>query len=100
MLDGNSAALRQQEALWDEQYVLWDGQTKHLKLIVWLDRDVSKFGSKADRIQRIIDKANLQTEQPYDEHDRAYWYVYGPDSAIFALNKALARVPDCDTDIQ
>jgi hypothetical protein len=73
---------------------------EHLQLIVWIDRDVSKFGTKADRIQCIIDKSGLQTEQPYDEHDRAYWYVYGPDSAIFALNKALARVPDCDTDIQ
>jgi hypothetical protein len=85
---------------WDDGQYDAAMETECPKLIVWLDRDVSKFGSKADRIQRIIDKSGLQTDQPYDEYDRAYWYVYGPDSAIFALNKALARVPDCDTDIQ
>jgi hypothetical protein len=74
-------------------------ENEYLQLVVWIDRDVSKFGSKADCIQRIIDKSGLQTEQPYDEHDRAYWYVYGPDSAIFALNKALSKIADCDTDI-
>jgi hypothetical protein len=74
-------------------------ENEYLQLVVWIDRDVSKFGTKADRIQRIIDRSGLQTEQPYDEHDRAYWYVYGPDSAIFALSRALGKIADCDTDI-
>jgi hypothetical protein len=71
----------------------------NLQLIIWLDRDVGRFGSRADRIQRIIDESGLQTEQPCDDDcDLAYWYVYGEASAIFALNKALSNT-GCETDI-